>query len=108
MERPGGRSQKTAASAIYQRSVDELGSALSPDLQEELERLAPLFSGDTVPSDVELKIAQAQLVGWLEGLFHGIQATLFAQQMAARQQLERMRSELPQGRESEARPGTYL
>lgn len=93
---------------IYEKSVDELGSALSPDLQEELVRLAPLFNGEGgPPTDVELRIAQAQLVGWLEGLFHGIQATLFAQQMAARQQLEKIRGQLPQG-QAQAAPGTYL
>lgn len=103
---------------IFERSVDELGSALSPDLRDELDRLALPFSSDTTPTDVELRIAQAQLVGWLEGLFHGIQATLFAQQMAARQQLENMRAELTQGGprppgqpgdgDPQARPGTYL
>lgn len=94
---------------IYDRSVVELGSALSDDLREELERLVFPFHPDEVPTEVELRMAQAQLVGWLEGLFHGIQATLFAQQMAARQQLERMRHELPQGAEGgDARPGTYL
>lgn len=103
---------------IFERSVDELGSALSPDLRDELERLALPFSSDATPTDVELRIAQAQLVGWLEGLFHGIQATLFAQQMAARQQLENMRAELTQGGprppgqpgdgDPQARPGTYL
>ncbi len=93
--------------AIYQTSITELGSALSPDLRDELSRLALPFDGDEVPSDVELRLAQAQLVGWLEGLFHGIQATLFAQQMAARQQLENMRNQLPPGA-SEQRPGTYL
>lgn len=94
---------------IYDRSVVELGSALSDDLRGELERLVFPFHPDEVPSDVELRMAQAQLVGWLEGLFHGIQATLFAQQMAARQQLERMRHELPHGAEGgESRPGTYL
>ncbi len=94
---------------IYARSVAELGTALSDDLREELERLVFPFSPDEVPSDVELRMAQAQLVGWLEGLFHGIQATLFAQQMAARQQLERMRNELPPGAEGgDPRPGTYL
>jgi len=99
---------------IYRKSLDELGSALSPDLREELERLAPLFDGDgQPPTDVEIKIAQAQLVGWLEGLFHGIQATLFAQQMAARQQLEKIRGQLPQGQGQEqgpgqGSPGTYL
>jgi Protein of unknown function (DUF2587) len=104
---------------IFERSIDELGSALSPDLREELDRLALTFSDDAAPTDVELRIAQAQLVGWLEGLFHGIQATLFAQQMAARQQLENMRGELVQGRgapgqpgpvppDASQRPGTYL
>lgn len=94
---------------IYDRSVVELGSALSDDLREELERLVFPFHPDEVPTDVELRMAQAQLVGWLEGLFHGIQATLFAQQMAARQQLERMRNELPQGPGGgDPRPGTYL
>ncbi len=94
---------------IYDRSITELGSALSDDLRQELERLVFPFHPDEVPTDVELRMAQAQLVGWLEGLFHGIQATLFAQQMAARQQLERMRHELPQGAEpGDARPGTYL
>jgi len=75
---------------IYETSVDELSGALSPDLQDELARLALPFEGEGVPSEAELQIAQAQLVGWLEGLFHGIQATLFAQQTAARQQLEMM------------------
>jgi hypothetical protein len=93
---------------IYDRSISELGSALSDDLREELERLVFPFRSDELPSDVELRIGQAQLVGWLEGLFHGIQATLFAQQMAARQQLERMR-QLPPGAElGDPRPGTYL
>jgi Bacterial proteasome activator len=98
---------------IYETSVSELSSALSPDLREELGRLAHPFAGSAAPSGAELRIAKAQLVGWLEGLFHGIQATLFAQQMAARQQLDDMRRRLPPGApvpggESEARPGTYL
>jgi hypothetical protein len=94
--------------AIYDTSVSELSTALSPDLQEELNRLTLPFSDDAVPTDMELRVAQAQLVGWLEGLFHGIQATLFAQQMAARQQLEKMRGQLPQGGPGGERPGTYL
>jgi hypothetical protein len=95
---------------IYDTSVTELGSALSPDLREELGRLALPFDEGTVPSEGELRLAQAQLVGWLEGLFHGIQATLFAQQMAARQQLENMRGQLPPGQAppDADRPGTYL
>ncbi len=75
---------------IHQRSIKELEDGLAPELQAELERLSLPFDGDT-PSESELRIAQAQLVGWLEGLFHGIQAALVAQQMAARLQLEQMR-----------------
>lgn len=81
---------------IHARSVRELEEGLAPELREELERLALPFGEDTLPSDAELRIAQAQLVGWLEGLFHGIQTALFAQQMAARAQLEQMR-QLPPG-----------
>lgn len=77
---------------VYERSVTELSDALSEDLQQELRMLAlPFADDDEPPSAAELRIAQAQLVGWLEGLFHGIQATLFAQQLAARQQFEQMR-----------------
>jgi hypothetical protein len=82
---------------IYERSIVELGEALSSDLQEELRMLALPFRDGEVPSDGELRVAQAQLVGWLEGLFHGIQATLFAQQVVARQQLEQMRQIPTQG-----------
>ena len=97
---------------IYEQSVEELSESLSPDLRDELAGLVPPFSSPT-PSDAELRVAQAQLVGWLEGLFHGIQATLFAQQMAARQQLEQMRGQLPPGAQPgpeapDLRPGTYL
>jgi hypothetical protein len=103
---------------IYDTSITELSSSLSPDLQQELARLALPFEPDTAPSAAELRIAKAQLVGWLEGLFHGIQATLFAQQMAARQQLEQMRGQIgpggppagpgPEGSEERPMPGTYL
>jgi len=95
---------------IYDTSVKELADGLSPDLRAELDRLASPFDEGGAPSDAELRIAQAQLVGWLEGLFHGIQATLFAQQMAARAQLEDMRRRaLPAGEEgAPARSGTYL
>jgi hypothetical protein len=106
---------------IYERSIVELSEALSPDLQDELRNLALPFKDGEVPSDAELRVAKAQLVGWLEGLFHGIQATLFAQQIAARQQLEQMR-QLPPGAmpggpggqgppgpiDVSDRPGTYL
>jgi Protein of unknown function (DUF2587) len=81
---------------IHRTSIRELEDGLAPELREELERLTLPFTDDGVPSDAELRIAQAQLVGWLEGLFHGIQTALFAQQMAARQQLEQMR-QLPPG-----------
>lgn len=95
---------------IYERSIVELTDALSPDLAEELRMLALPFSEGVVPSDSELRVAKAQLVGWLEGLFHGIQATLFAQQFAARQQLEQMRQlpSAPDGQPPKDRPGTYL
>ena len=83
---------------IHKTSIHELEDGLAPELRDELERLALPFSDDAVPSDAELRIAQAQLVGWLEGLFHGIQTALFAQQMAARAQLEQMRQgALPPG-----------
>jgi hypothetical protein len=107
---------------IYETSITELSSAMSADLQEELARLALPFESAETPSSAELRIAKAQLVGWLEGLFHGIQATLFAQQMAARQQLEQMQRGLPPGARppgmpgaqqegadpEDPRPGTYL
>jgi hypothetical protein len=82
---------------IHASSIKELEDGLAPELIEELERLSLPFAEDEVPSEAELRIAQAQLVGWLEGLFHGIQTTLFAQQMAARAQLEQMRRALPPG-----------
>ena len=81
--------------AIHERSLHELEQGLAPELVEELRRITLPFSNDQTPSDAELRIAQAQLVGWLEGLFHGIQTALFAQQMAARAQLEQMRRALP-------------
>jgi hypothetical protein len=81
---------------IHQASIKELEQGLAPELVEELERLSLPFTEET-PSDAELRIAQAQLVGWLEGLFHGIQTAIYAQQMAARAQLEQMRRALPPG-----------
>lgn len=81
---------------IHQNSVKELEDGLAPELVAELDRLSLPFD-DATPSEAELRVAQAQLVGWLEGLFHGIQTTLFAQQMAARAQLEQMRRALPPG-----------
>ncbi len=86
---------------IHSLSVHELQDGLSPELRDELGRLALPFADDHVPSEPELRIAQAQLVGWLEGVFHGIQTALFAQQMAARQQLEQIRGRaLPPGASS--------
>src|SRR5690242_14838207 len=83
---------------IHRTSIRELEDGLAPELRAELERLTLPFTEDSIPSDAELRIAQAQLVGWLEGLFHGIQTALFAQQMAARAQLEQMRQgALPPG-----------
>jgi hypothetical protein len=94
---------------IHEQSIRDLSAGLSPDLVAELNRLTLPFD-DEAPSEGELRVAQAQLVGWLEGLFHGIQATLMSQQMAARAQLEEMRQRgLPQaGETSGSRPGTYL
>jgi Protein of unknown function (DUF2587) len=106
----GGRKR---LSEIYERSVTELKETLSEDLQKELEALAiPL---DDVPTESEIRVAQAQLVGWLEGLFHGIQAALWAQHMQARAQFDEMRRRgLPSGRPAEGQPtpdgpaGQYL
>jgi len=95
---------------IYHRSVEELGDSVSQDLKDELQGLVPPLDG--VPSESEMRVAQAQLVGWLEGLFHGIQAAMFAQQMAARQQFEeiRRRGLMAQNPEQQGAPprGQYL
>lgn len=102
---------------IYEQSITELGSALSPELHDELLRLSLPFSDLGTPSEAELAVAKAQLVGWLEGLVQGIQATLFAQQVAAQQQLASMRTGLPPGAVpaqmgqptgQHDRPGQYL
>jgi hypothetical protein len=100
---------RTRLREIYEISVRELASALSDDLAAELDRMAIPF-GEGVPSESELRVAQAQLVGWLEGLFHGIQATLMAQQMAARAQLEELRQRQLPGPDGQQPPrsGTYL
>jgi hypothetical protein len=91
---------------IHKRSIEELEDGLAPELRDELERLSLPFTEDGTPSDAELRIAQAQLVGWLEGLFHGIQTALFAQQMAARAQLEQMRGRaLPAGSGADGHEG---
>jgi len=88
---------RTRLAEIHERSLSELEEGLSPDLVEELHRITLPFSDEGVPSDAELRVAQAQLVGWLEGLFHGIQTALVAQQMAAQAQLSQMRRALPPG-----------
>lgn len=98
---------------IYETSITELGDTLSADLRAELGRLALPFGSEDTPSGGELQIAKAQLVGWLEGLIQGMQAMLFAQQMAAQQQLQSMRSQIgpsqnSDGSASDERPGTYL
>jgi len=97
---------RTRLAEIYDTSVAELGGVMSEDLTEELRGFAPAFHGGEVPSEAELRIAQAQLVGWLEGLFHGIQATLMAQQMDSQTQLQELRNRgLPQATQP---PGNYL
>jgi hypothetical protein len=99
---------------IHAASIRELEEGLSPELRDELERITLPFSEESTPSDAELRIAQAQLVGWLEGVFHGIQTALFAQQMAARAQLEEMRRRALPGGAQPAQPdfrpggGQYL
>jgi hypothetical protein len=107
LDEAGRRSLK----AIHERSIHELEEILSPDLREELSAVTLPFSSDT-PSDAELRIAQAQLVGWLEGLFHGIQATLFTQQVQAQRQFEEMRNrrglDAGSGVGGERTPGAYL
>jgi hypothetical protein len=89
---------RTRLREIHENSIKELSDGLAPELRDELRRLSLPFSEDTIPSDAELRIAQAQLVGWLEGLFHGIQAAMVAQQMAAQAQLAEIRHRaLPPG-----------
>ena len=90
---------------IHQASIKELETGLAPELVEELERLSLPFTEEGTPSDAELRIAQAQLVGWLEGLFHGIQTAIYAQQMAARAQFEQIRRALPPGAGAPGQPG---
>jgi proteasome activator-like protein len=109
---PLDEASRTRMAEIYDISVKELAQGLSPVLADELGRIALPLSGDT-PSEAELRVAQAQLVGWLEGLFHGIQATLFAQQMAAKNQLVEMRRgggmQVPSRDDSDSgRSGQYL
>jgi hypothetical protein len=108
---PLDEAARTRLAEIHERSIKELEDGLSPELVEELHRINLPFSDSSTPSDAELRIAQAQLVGWLEGLFHGIQTALFAQQMAARAQLEQMRRQaLPPGGmpNPQQGPGLYL
>ncbi|MDQ1437560.1 MAG: hypothetical protein QOK43_1189 [Acidimicrobiaceae bacterium] len=107
---PLDEASRTRLREIYETSVQELARVLSPDLRDELDRLAMPFEEGAPPSEAELRVAHAQLVGWLEGLFHGIQATLFAQQMAARAQLDEMRQRaLPAGGQDQPpRPPGYL
>jgi hypothetical protein len=92
---------------IHERSIRELEQGLAPELRDELHRITLPFTGEGTPSQAELRIAQAQLLGWLEGLFHGIQSAVLAQQMAARGQLEQMRRGRPSGGEA-AGGGQYL
>lgn len=94
---PLDEASRTRLREIHEASIGELKAGLAPELVEELERLALPFADDTAPSEGELRIAQAQLVGWLEGLFHGIQTAIYAQQMAARAQFEQIRRSLPAG-----------
>jgi hypothetical protein len=100
---PLDQASRTRLRNIHQSSIKELEKGLAPELIDELERLSLPFT-DEAPSEAELRIAQAQLVGWLEGLFHGIQTAIYAQQMASRAQLEQMRRALPPGHPAEQQP----
>ncbi|MDP9393057.1 MAG: bacterial proteasome activator family protein [Actinomycetota bacterium] len=103
---PMDEAGRARLAAIHEASIAELQKGLAPELADELRRLSLPFSDDGVPTEAELRVAQAQLVGWLEGLFHGIQTALFAQQMAARAQFEEMRRRaLPPGAAEPVRPG---
>jgi hypothetical protein len=102
---PLDEASRSRLKEIHQASIKELEAGLAPELVEELERLSLPFTDDSTPSEGELRIAQAQLVGWLEGLFHGIQTAIYAQQMAARVQLEQMRRQLPPGMSSGVQQG---
>lgn len=104
---PLDESSRTRLAEIYDAAVNELSGVMSGDLSEELRSFAPSFRDGEVPSESELRVAQAQLVGWLEGLFHGIQAALIAQQMDSRSQLNELRQRgLPQQASPQA--GNYL
>lgn len=92
---PLDEASRSRLRTIHLQSIEELKDGLAPELVDELERLSLPFDGETTPSEPELRIAQAQLVGWLEGLFHGIQAALYAQQVQAQSQLQNMRLALP-------------
>ncbi len=101
---PVDEASRARLAKIYASSIEELKSGLAPELVDELERLSSPFASDA-PSESELRVAKAQLVGWLEGLFHGIQTAIYAQQMAARAQLEQMRRALPMGSGMPGQPG---
>jgi hypothetical protein len=94
---PLDEASRTRLREIHKSSIKELEQGLAPELVEELDRLTLPFTDEHVPSEGELRIAQAQLVGWLEGLFHGIQTAIYAQQVAARAQFEQIRRGLPAG-----------
>ena len=108
-EAPLDEASRTRMREVYETSIKELASGLSAELREELDRLSlPFANEDAPPSEGELRIAQAQLVGWLEGLFHGIQATLVAQQVAAHNQLQQMARGLPRADRGENPTTGYL
>lgn len=104
---PLDEASRSRLKEIHQSSIKELEQGLAPELISELDRLSLPFTQESIPSEAELRIAQAQLVGWLEGLFHGLQTALFAQQMAARAQLEQMRRGLPAGAQDEGEAAPY-
>ena len=104
---PLDEASRTRMADVYELTVKELWEVLSPDLKEELTRLMKPFE-EEAPSEAELRVAHAQLVGWLEGLFHGIQAMLFAQQVESRQRLEEVRRQSLPAPPQPGSEGSYL
>lgn len=92
---------------VHERTLSEMEEVLTPDLREELQEIFLPLSGEDA-SESELRISQAQLVGWLEGLFAGIQATLWSQQAAAADHLQQMRARAIEMQGSQEPPGQYL
>jgi len=75
---------------IHNETMEELATVLSSDLMDELSEFTNCCDDEGVPTEAEIRVAQAQLVGWLQGLLQGLQASMAAQQTAAAQQLQQL------------------